>query len=279
MRITKRFRFSASHRYYIEEWPAEKNQEVFGKCVHIHGHNYTLDVTVEGEVDPVTGMVMNLTDLKQGVLQVLDAFDHRYLNEEVPEFQSLLPTTENLAVVLWNRIVPILPATVRLVKIRLAETEDLAVEYEGPPRDSEDPQPILIRRYSFSAAHRLHSPQLDDEANRALYGKCNNPKSHGHDYLVEIGVRGVLNDLGMVLPVQEMDHRVWEILAPLDHRWLDREIPFFQKVPATTENLLAYLCHKLKEKLPGLAVLRIAETPSNFFELGGKGECPQIPNS
>ncbi len=279
MRITKRFRFSASHRYYVSGWTEDKNREVFGKCIHIHGHNYTLDVTVEGAVDPVTGMVMNLSDLKNGVLRVLEDFDHRYLNEEVPEFREKLPTTENLAIVLWNRIASILPSNVHLAKIRLEETEDLYVEYDGPEQDSGNPEPTLVRRYRFSAAHRLHSPQLDENANQALYGKCNNPYGHGHDYTVIVGVKGPLNALGMVLSLQEMDLNVKQVLDPLDHRWLDKEIPFFSKIPATTENLLTYLCHKLRGKLRNLAILKIEETPSNFFELGGDQECPPIPNS
>ncbi|MEX2431454.1 MAG: 6-carboxytetrahydropterin synthase [Dehalococcoidia bacterium] len=130
--ITRRFDFSSSHRYYRPEWSDEENRRVFGLCAlpNGHGHNYTLEVSVSGAPDPTTGMVINLVDLKSAVERVLDQFDHKHLNLDTPFFKDDIPTTENLAVVLWRLIADAL-APAKLTRIRLHETDDLFVEYSG----------------------------------------------------------------------------------------------------------------------------------------------------
>jgi 6-pyruvoyltetrahydropterin/6-carboxytetrahydropterin synthase len=130
--ITKKFEFSASHRYWNEDWSAEKNERIFGLCTspHGHGHNYELHVTVSGEIDPDTGMIINLTDLKKRVKVVLNEFDHKYLNLDTSYFRDLIPTTENIARVLFDRIDGVLDDRdkFRLHKIRLYERSDLYVD-------------------------------------------------------------------------------------------------------------------------------------------------------
>ena len=130
--ISRRFDFSASHRYYRDDWTAEENERVFGLCArpHGHGHNYTLEVAVTGEPDPATGMVVNLVDLKGAVNGVLAEFDHKHLNLDTPYFADRQPTTENLAAVLWGLIAAALDGA-RLSRLRLYETDDLYVEYRG----------------------------------------------------------------------------------------------------------------------------------------------------
>ena len=131
--LTKTFEFSASHRYYRDEWPEEENRRVFGECARPngHGHNYTLDLTVTGPIDAVTGMIVNIVDIKAAVEDVLEQFDHRHLNLDMDYFKDRIPTTENLAVTLWDLIGPRLPAPARLSNLRLHEDEDLYVEYLG----------------------------------------------------------------------------------------------------------------------------------------------------
>ena len=130
--ISRRFDFSSSHRYYREEWSAEENERVFGLCAlpNGHGHNYTLEVAVAGEPDPDTGMVINLVDLRSAVDGVLVQFDHKHLNLDTPYFQDRIPTTENLAAVLWGLIDEWLEGA-RLDRLRLYETDDLFVEFYG----------------------------------------------------------------------------------------------------------------------------------------------------
>lgn len=131
--ITKKVEFSASHRYWNKNWSEEKNRKFYGKSSLPggHGHNFMLEVTVEGEIDPETGMIINLFDLKQIVSSVLGDFDHKNLNEDNPRFQDLIPTTENIAKILWEVIEEkiIERDDCRLYKIRVYETDDLFVDY------------------------------------------------------------------------------------------------------------------------------------------------------
>ena len=131
--LTRRATFSASHYYWNEAWTAEKNEQVFGRCANRkgHGHNYTLEVTVEGEVDPISGFVVDLKELKEVInRQVVDIYDHRHLNLEVPEFKHLIPTTENLAIAIWKRLENQIEGA-KLHRIRVYETPDLFSDYYG----------------------------------------------------------------------------------------------------------------------------------------------------
>ena len=131
--LTRKAEFSASHYYHNPEFSAEENQRIFGKCNNPngHGHNYTLEVTVKGEVDPRSGFVVDLKQLKETMSrEVLEALDHRFLNKEVPEFFTRIPTTENLAIVIWQRLSPKLKAA-QLHRVRVYETPDLFVDFYG----------------------------------------------------------------------------------------------------------------------------------------------------
>ena len=131
--VTRRAEFSASHFYHNPNLSPEENRRIFGKTNNPngHGHNYTLDVTVAGEVDGTTGMVMDLKDLKKLLeSEVMQLMDHRFLNKEVPVFATTIPTTENIAIEIWKLLSPKL-ARGKLHRIRLYETPDLFVDYYG----------------------------------------------------------------------------------------------------------------------------------------------------
>ncbi len=128
---TRRFTFSAGHRYWVERWTPEENERFFGRLTVPHGHNYTLDVTVRGPIDPETGMVIDLGDLKRIVGEtVVDRFDHADLNADAL-FRGRVPTTENLAIVVWELLAPKLGAD-RLAQVRVWEDPTLYVDYRGP---------------------------------------------------------------------------------------------------------------------------------------------------
>ena len=131
--LTRRSEFSAAHYYHNPEFSAEENQRIFGKCNNRngHGHNYTLEVTVKGQVDSRSGFVVDLKQLKDVMArEVLDAMDHRHLNLEVPEFRDRIPTTENLAIAIWQRLQPKL-SVARLHRVRVYEMPDLFVDFYG----------------------------------------------------------------------------------------------------------------------------------------------------
>ncbi len=133
MYVTRRETFSAGHRLHNPDWSDETNTRVFGRCNNPagHGHNYTLEVTVAGEIDPATGYVIDLKLLKDIIHdRVLAAMDHRNLNVDVEFLQGVIPTAENIAVAIWNRLVDQLPSG-RLHEIRLLETEHNIVIYRG----------------------------------------------------------------------------------------------------------------------------------------------------
>jgi 6-pyruvoyltetrahydropterin/6-carboxytetrahydropterin synthase len=135
MFLTRKAEFSASHVCANPDWSEARNREVYGNNANPngHGHNYVLEVTVEGDPDPVTGMVFDLREIKEILnREVVDPMDHRFLNREVPPFDRVVPTAENVAVEIWRRIEPPLRRdNARLRNVRLYETPDLYVDYGG----------------------------------------------------------------------------------------------------------------------------------------------------
>ena len=130
--LTRRYRFAASHRLHSPHFSAEENQRLYGKCnnPYGHGHNYFVEVTVTGPVDPATGMIANLGELDPFVArEVIEPFDQRYLNEEVAEFQACVPTTENVAREIYRRLEKFPLA--RLERVRIEETSKNSFEYAG----------------------------------------------------------------------------------------------------------------------------------------------------
>ena len=134
VRVTRRLHFCAAHKLGRADWPQERNEQVFGLCANEnwHGHNYEIDVTVEGEIDSETGFVFDLKHLRELVEQeVVTQVDHRNLNLDVEWLKGVNPTTENLVVAIWQRIAPRLPEAVALVRLVLWETPRNYVEYDG----------------------------------------------------------------------------------------------------------------------------------------------------
>lgn len=131
--LTRKADFSSAHFYWNDQWSPEENARVFGKCSNRngHGHNYTLEVTVAGQVDPRTGFVVDLKLLKDILeTEVVSVYDHRHLNLEVPEFANTVPTTENIAIAIWRRLEGRVP-NARLYRVRVYETPDLFADFLG----------------------------------------------------------------------------------------------------------------------------------------------------
>ena len=136
VRLERRYRFSASHLYRRPDWSEEENRTRFGKCANLpgHGHNYRLFVTVQGEVDPRTGFVVDLAGLDSLVeVRILERLDHQHLNATLPEFQEGrdIPSSENLIVWIHAQLQDAFPSGTKLIRLRLEEDEDLAAEWEA----------------------------------------------------------------------------------------------------------------------------------------------------
>jgi 6-pyruvoyltetrahydropterin/6-carboxytetrahydropterin synthase len=130
--LGRRYRFAASHRLHSEKLNAEENSRVYGKCnnPYGHGHNYVVEISVSGPVDPATGMIANLADLDGFVeREVIEAFDHRSLNEEVAAFRERVPTTENVCIEIYERLKHFPKA--KLERVRIEETANNSFEYAG----------------------------------------------------------------------------------------------------------------------------------------------------
>lgn len=134
--ITRRLRFNAAHRVFNPNWSDDENARVFGKCSNPnwHGHNYVLEVSVAGPIDASTGYVMDLSAIDEAVSrEVIEKVDHKNLNVDVGFLRGVNPTSENIVVAFWHVIAPLIAAPVRLTKLKLIETENNSVEYDGTP--------------------------------------------------------------------------------------------------------------------------------------------------
>lgn len=135
VRLARRIYFSCGHRYYSPQLSEAENKKIFGACYteYGHGHNYTLEAYIEGAIDPVTGMIINLSEVDEVLKAVTAPLDHHHLNFDVPHFKDHVPTTENIAAYLYKQIEGRLHGrALKLHKIRLYEYEDLWVDYGAP---------------------------------------------------------------------------------------------------------------------------------------------------
>jgi 6-pyruvoyltetrahydropterin/6-carboxytetrahydropterin synthase len=279
VQLTKRVEFAAAHRYHNDAWDATRNRLVFGACnnEHGHGHNYLLEVTVAGPVDERNGMVVNLYDLKRVLIEVLEEFDHKHLNLDTPYFHRDIPTGENIAHVLW-RILERRPEIGRLERVRLYEDEDLYAEVTAElirAGRAGRKQASLTRRYPFTAAHRVRSARLSETHNRRLFGPCDGPEAHGHNYVLEVTVCGEVDpETGMVTDIGALDRLVREtVVGPWDRRDVSR-LPQFAGTAATGETLARFAWEALEKRVPAgtLERIRLYETQDTYYDVEAPSE-------
>lgn len=274
MKMTRRVMFSAA----IQEEGSDQDAR------NIYGHNYFLEVTVEGEINPATGIILNIKELDEIVKKtVVSRLDKKLLNRVFDEFNQTPPTSENLAVRIANELKAALPKETRLSGVRLEETPLDAVEWRPRSKATNEKglmnqmQIQVTRSYEFAASHRLHSPHLSDEENIALFGKCNYANGHGHNYILEVTVSGPINPIdGRVIPPDELDSLVnREVADRYDHRHLNLDIPEFEGLITSTEVLTKMIWDRLKPVIPApvrLYKVLVRETARNIFEYSGENE-------
>ncbi len=276
--ITRRACFSASHRYWLPELSGDENAARFGLCALPpgHGHNYELIVSMAGGLN-ADGMVLNLSEVKHAIRsEVTEQLDFRFLNDVWPEFdlsnsEGCLPTTEALARIIWDRLIPHLP----LVAIRLYEHQGLWADYLGDAMDA-----YLTIRTHFAAAHRLARAELSKEENERIYGKCARPHGHGHNYLLDVTVRGEVNPrTGMVCDLVALQNLVNDLVVePFDHTFLNKDVPYFASCVPTAENIALHisdcLVTPIREIGAHLHKVRLQESPNNAAEV--YAEAPKL---
>jgi 6-pyruvoyltetrahydropterin/6-carboxytetrahydropterin synthase len=164
--LTRKAEFSAAHFYWNDALSPAENERLFGRCANRngHGHNYTVEVTVAGEIDPVTGFVVDLKRLKE-ILdeQVIAVYDHRHLNLEVDDFKAVLPTTENIAVAIWRRLDGRVPQA-RLHRVRVYEMPDLFADFYGDFAAGETALETALKTAHETAPEK--APETTHEASR-----------------------------------------------------------------------------------------------------------------
>lgn len=269
IRMTRRVTFSSGHRYWMTANSAEENRAIYGRWAspYNHGHNYVLEVTVAGSVDLRTGMVVNIKrvdDVLKAV--VLAEFDQKSINDEIAHFADRSSSVENILSYLAERIAPKLPSECRLVALKLQETELFYGEWIAEPES----KMTLTRIYEFAAAHRLHSPALSDNENVAIFGKCNNPAGHGHNYVLEVTIEGEPDPAsGMMADIGTVDRTVAEkVVDRYDHKNLNVDLPEFEGRPTSSEIVALEIFDRLKDELPAkLSRIRLYETARNMFEV------------
>ncbi len=264
--INRRAQFSASHRYWLPELSEIENIEKFGACSRFpgHGHNYVLYISLGGEVDKY-GMVLNLSDVKHVIKrEVTNQLDFSYLNDAWPEFQETLPTTENIARIIWQKLTPHLP----LVRIQLFEHPELSADYMGNGMEA-----YLTISTHFSAAHRLAHPNLSYEENSEIYGKCARPNGHGHNYHLEITVKGVIDPrTGMIVDLGALNKAIEDyVVEPFDHTFLNKDIAHFADIVPTAENIALHISNLLRSPVLELGAklykVKLIESPNNSCEI------------
>jgi 6-pyruvoyltetrahydropterin/6-carboxytetrahydropterin synthase len=264
--IDRRAQFSASHRYWLPELDEAENKRLFGACSRFpgHGHNYVMYASLAGDLDKY-GMVENLSVVKQVIKrEVTSQLNYSYLNDAWPEFQTTLPTTENISRIIWQRLAPHLP----LVNVRLFEHPELWTDYQGNNMEA-----TLTVKTHFSAAHRLAIPSLSFEENQEIYGKCARPNGHGHNYHLEVTVAGEIDArTGMLVDLGALQNVIDEyVVEPFDHTFLNKDIAYFAEVVPTAENIAVRIADLLRSPIKEIGAeldkIKLIESPNNSCEI------------
>src|SRR5437588_2131456 len=273
--VSKRLEFSASRRLFVQGWSDAENLAAFGPGTSARygtGRNYVAYFVFSGHVDPTTGMLMNISEMKERVGEVLrDGFDHKFLNENNPSFAMVPPTVENIARQLFLDAAPLFrDSSAELVACHLSETQDRSATYFATGISE------ASYWFEFSAARQTMSPRLSPEENQKLFGAAASPFGHGHNYRARLTFRSEQGGRDAALrrpsvPYQDITRCVESLRSELDHKNLNHEVPGLTNQPITTENLARYIHERVRETLP-IHRVRLHERADFFAEYWQEGK-------
>lgn len=210
------------------------------------GRFYQLEVRCRGQVDPQTGYFVNIKEIDQAVREHVLPFLEETLDSTRPS--ATLPVGTLLRKML-ELLQPALNDTVWSIRLELSPFHSLAIERQAMG------QVIIRQQFEFAAAHRLHVESLSAEQNQRVFGKCNNPSGHGHNYKVEVAVRAPIDKEGHILLVEKLDERIDQLaIQKLDHKHLNIDVPQFAKLNPSCENIAMVIHGLLKDHLGDLGV-------------------------
>lgn len=259
--VSKRVEFSASRRLFVPALSAEENRKRFGEesaAIYGSGRNYVAYFVFSGEPDPVTGMLINISEIKRRAGEVINAhYDHRYLNEDNPAFGGVVPTVENVAVQLYKEVAPRFDRErAELAAVHLRESElRSATAFANGGVDANF-------WFEFSAARRTTSPHLTQAENEELYGAS--VGDHGHNYRVRVSV----DDAGERADMFQLIERLH---LEFDHKHLNHDVPALRDQPVTTESLARLILHELRD-CSTVTRIRLHERNDFFVEAWRNGE-------
>ena len=265
--VSKRLEFSASRRLFDPAWSADENAAHYGEesaARYGTGRNYVVYFIFSGSVDPATGMLMNIGEIKSRVSNVLDAgFDHKFLNEDNPAFAGVVPTAENVARQLWADAEPLFrDSEATLVACHLRETEERSATVYAAGHCEAN------YWFDFSAARQTMSPQLTAAQNAQLFGVASSKFGHGHNYRARVTFHRAEPQL---MPAERaVRERLESMRAELDHKNLNAEVTGLENRPITTESLAGYIREKGGATLP-VDRVRLHERDDFFAESWSDG--------
>lgn len=268
--VSKRLEFSASRRLFVKGWSDAENRAAFGPETSARygtGRNYVAYFIFAGTVDLTTGMLMNISEIKERVDRVLrDGFDHKFLNEDNKAFTAVPPTTENIARQLFMDTAPLFStASAKLVACHVSESEELSATYFGTGASESN------YWFEFSAARQTISPRLSPEENEKLFGVAASPFGHGHNYRARLTFRSEPKASDeRFLRFEEIQGRLDSLRSELDHKNLNRDVAGLTNQPITTENLARYIYERVAKKL-AIHRVRLHERADLFSEYWKSG--------
>src|SRR5947209_8956060 len=262
--VSKRLEFSASRRLRVAHWSDAENLRAFGPETNARygsGRNYVAYFVFTGPVDPTTGMLINISEIKERAAKIVRArFDHRFLNEDNPAFGDVPPTAENIARQLYLDVAPLFSdVEAKLCACHLAECPERSATYYSTGACEAN------FWFEFSAARKTMSPLLSAEENIRLFGES--VSIHGHNYRARLTFRAESRDRGNekapLVRYDGIDACVRALRSELDHRYLNEEVIGLKNRPVTTESLAGYIYERVNTMMP-LQRVRLHER-SDFF--------------
>jgi 6-pyruvoyltetrahydropterin/6-carboxytetrahydropterin synthase len=264
--VSKRLEFSASRRLHVAKWSENENLAVFGpetKARHGSGRNYVVYFVFAGPVDPATGMLINISEIKERAGKtVRQRFDHKFLNEDNPSFRDVPPTTENIARQLYVDVASLFSGDVaQLVACHLTESPERSATFYSNGACE------VNYWFEFSAARKTMSPQLSAAENARLFGPATS--IHGHNYRVRLTYRSTKPLSAPDLPLvryDAIDACLHALQDELDHRYLNEDVAGLANRPITTESLADYIFRRASSMTP-LDRVRVHERADFFAEV------------
>jgi 6-pyruvoyltetrahydropterin/6-carboxytetrahydropterin synthase len=264
--VSKRLEFSASRRLHVAKWSDNENLSVFGpetKARHGSGRNYAAYFVFTGPVDPTTGMLINISEIKERASRIVrHGFDHKFLNEDNPSFRDVLPTAENIARQLYVDVAPLFSDGIaKLVACHLTESPERSATFYSNGACE------VNYWFEFSAARKTMSPQLSAAENARLFGSATS--IHGHNYRVRLTYRSTKPFSAQDLPLvryDAIDACLHGLQDELDHRYLNKDVAGLANRPITTESLGDYIFRRASSTTP-LDRVRLHERADFFAEV------------